>query len=623
MSMTVDYARMAAELQWLQDHPEFEERPATIREFIGKDYLNIEGKVRPAVMAELEKIVGEEVHGDKMTEYMLAMFTGGIGIGKTTIASIILPYLAHWVLCLRDPQGFFDLLPGSRIAFMQMSTSGSQAKEVVFGDIKARIEHSPWFQSKYPFDPKFKNQIRFPKDIWILPGDSEETTFEGYNILGGILDEADSHKQTANKDYAEQGYTTIYSRITSRFQKRGFLLVIGQMKKANGFAAKKFEEMRKDPDAYVVRMPIWESFGWDKYLRDDGSRDSFWYDSKRHIIVPEGAARLLDNSNLIEVPTTYRRDFENAPEKALRDLAGIPPATGSPFISLAYRIEEARDRWMQRYNQDPSLPIQTPIKPNGEMYSWFRALNSLKRVCHIDIAYSGDGDALGLAMGHVHEMVEIEGERKPYIVFDMLMRVAAPAGTEIFLGDIRRIIYDLKDELKFKIDKVTMDGFQSTDTRQQLERRRIQTEIISIDRTVLPYHDLREAIYEGRIEFPKYMIKLRHDDTELTEIALKELSELVDNGNKVDHPFGGSKDVADAMAGVVYSLMGDRSYHKGRVRSGFVQSDQRNGPPSGYTRIEHPAIGATDAMRAPLPPSFQSGPFHPSGGAWRPPNRRR
>jgi hypothetical protein len=186
------------------------------------------------------------------------------------------------------------LLPGSRIAFMQMSTSGPQAKEVVFGDIKARIEYSPWFQNNFPYDKNFKNQIRFPqKDIWILPGDSAETTFEGYNILGGILDEADSHKVTANKDYAEQGYTTISSRITSRFGDKGFLLVIGQMKKGNGFAAKKYQEMKKDPNAHAVRMAIWESFGWDKHTDPvTGERDSFWYDSKRHDIVPPLAAKM-------------------------------------------------------------------------------------------------------------------------------------------------------------------------------------------------------------------------------------------------------------------------------------------------------------------------------------------
>lgn len=612
--MSVDLARIAAELEWLKKYPAFEQRPATIREFVGEDYLNIATGIRPANMIELEKMVGKNVTGDRLTAHMLAMYTGGIGIGKTTVASIILPYLAHWVLCLKNPQEFFKLLPGSRIAFMQMSTSEKQSKEVIFGDIKARIQHSPWFQANYQYDPNFKNQLRFPKEVWILPGDSEETTFEGYNILGGILDEADSHKLTDNKDYAEQGYNTIYTRMTSRFQDRGFLLVIGQMKKANGFASRKFEELSRDPKAYVTRMAIWDSFGWDQFLKDDGTRDSFWYDTKRHEIVPEGVVKLTGNTACIEVPTIYRRDFENNPEKALRDLAGIPPATGSPFISLVYRIENCSERWHLRF-PDAGSPVG--VGDRAPVEDWLKAPNSLKRVCHIDLGYSADGDGLGFAMGHVPEVVEIDGEMKPYIVFDLILRWHAPPGQEIFIGDIRHLIYELRDERKFKIVRVTMDGFQSTDTRQQLERRRIESEIVSIDKTLAPYYDLREAIYENRVDFPKYMVRLRRDDVQLTEIAYKELSELVDNGNKIDHPVGGSKDVADAMAGVVYSLMGDRAYHRGARRRPITTETKEL--PDGGVLIQHPALlGSGGSFQAPLPPTF--GDVGAMG--WNPPRRR-
>jgi hypothetical protein len=533
------------------------------------------------------------------------MITGGIGIGKTTVASIVLPYLAHWVLCLKDPQGFFNMLPGSRIAFMQMSTSGTQAKEVVFGDIKARIEYSPWFQQNYPFSKDFRNQLRFPKDIWILPGDSAETTFEGYNILGGILDEADSHKLTQDKDYAEQGYTTIHTRVASRFGDRGFLLVIGQMKSATGFAARKYDEFKKDPKAYAVRMSIWESLGWDKFLKPDGSRDSFWYDSKRKEIVPAGIVEAVGGDHLIEIPTAYRRDFDNNPEKALRDLAGIPPATGDPFISLVYKIEEARDRYKARFQ------VSTPVDPRGQVARWFRANDALKRAAHIDMAFSGQGDALALAMGHVSGQVETEdGEKKPYIIMDMLFRVHAPAGQEIFLGDIRRLIYDLREERKFRLNKVTMDGFQSTDTRQQLQRRRIFSEIVSVDKNLTPYYDLREAIYEDRIEFPEYMVRLRREDSHLTEVAVKELMELVDNGLKIDHPPDGSKDVADAMAGVVFTLMGDRSYHRRVARLDDLTVDYQDGDQN-----RPPALAGLSGMRAPLPPDGLA--------KWRPPSARR
>lgn len=601
--------RLAAELKWLQAHPEFEQRPATIREFVGEDYLNIEKTVRPAVMAELETIIGPTIRADRIAEYSQAIFTGGIGIGKTTIASIILPYLVHWVLCLKDPQSFFGLMPGSRIAFMQMSTSEKQALEVIFADVKARIEYSPWFQENYQFDPKRKNQLRFAKDIWILPGDSKETTFEGYNILGGILDEADSHQVTKLKDYAEQGYTTIYSRITSRFQDRGFLLIIGQTKRANGFAARKYDEFKKDPESYAVRMTIWESFGWERYTNADGTRDSFWYDPKRFDIIPSGAAMLLTSKDhLIEVPNLYKKDFLNNPGKALRDLAGIPPATANPFIPLVERIENCRDLWVLRNGE------VSPVDARGNFEKWFRSHDPVKRILHLDMAYSGDGDGLGMAMGHVPEMVERDGEWKPFIEFDFLLRWQAPPGKEIFLGDVRRLIFDLKEVHKFRLKRVTMDGFQSIDTRQQLMKRRIESDLLSVDRVTAPYEELRDAIYEERVAFPPYMTFYRYDDTEPTEIAIKELSELVEGEKKVDHPENGSKDVADAMAGVVYGLMADRQFHRKRGMSSMLEPSSAGELQPPAQRISHPAF-MDRGLQAPVPRGTGT-------TLWQPPSRR-
>ena len=603
-----DPARAAREFKWLQEHPEFDEMPASIEEFLGPDYLNVEKGIRPGVKAELVELFGEEVNPYRIAKYRWGMFTGAIGIGKTTMASIVIPYMCHWILCLKDPQGYYDLLPGSRIAFMQMSTSDDQAKETVFGDIKARIEYSPWFQRNYPIDPKFTTQIRFSKDIWVLPGNSAETTFEGYNILGGILDEADSHKRTKDKDYAEVGWDTINSRIDSRFQNRGFLLTVGQMKSSSGFAHKKYNELLKDKkDSHTVRMTIWESLGWShpNYLDENGNKDSFWYDIKRKEVIPSGVGTMLSSGSdhVMEIPSVYRKNFENNPEKALRDLAGIPPAAGDPFISLTYKIEEAVERWNLRYDNLGSPVNDDPTRPR--FAEWFKAKTPLRRVVHVDIAYSAEGDALGLAMGHVGEVVELDGELKPYIVFDFLMRIKAAPGTEILLQDVRHIIYDLRDEYGFRIGCVSMDGFQSTEMKQQLRKRRFPTEYLSVDRSKLPYEDLRDALYEDRVDFPPYFTYLSKGSAEKVQIAVKELSELEDDEKKVDHPATGSKDVADAMAGVVNRLMGDRSYRRG-VRSIDEARERREAIETGtdpYQVGHHTFPGAgPGGLQAPVPP---------------------
>lgn len=613
MTSPVSPAAVIKTLSWLKDNPEFEKMPATIEEFLGPQYLNIEEKVRPKLREVLIEIFGTEPRGDALSGYQRAMITGGIGIGKTTFASIVLPYMCHWVLCLRDPQDFFNLISGSRIAFMMMSTSEDQARQVIFGDVIARIENSIWFKNNYPKDPSFKNQIRFPqKDIWILPGDSAETTFEGYNILGGILDEADSHKITKEKDYAEAGYNTINARIESRFQNRGFLIVIGQMKKASGFAARKYNEFLKDPHAFTSRMSIWESLGWHNYLKADGTRNSFFYDTKRkRLIENKLVVPLLKSDEIMEIPEVYRHSFENNPEVALKDLAGIPPAVGDPFISLIDKIEVARDKWVERANADSPVDENCVIP---KLAKWFRAAESLKRTVHVDIAYAEGGDALAIAMGHVSEMVEIDDERKPYIIIDCLIRMKAPSGGEIMLADMRRVIYDLKEERRFNIKTVTFDGFQSQDTIQQMRKKRFFADYLSIDRSVLPYHDLREAIYEERIEFPKYMTQIKPGDSSKFEVAFKELTELTDTGLKIDHPPDGSKDVADAMAGVCYTLMGDRQYRRGviSVPSGRGTSTAKRSSPDGSSILPG-GLEVFGSVRAPLPPSSSAGGMFPSG----------
>ncbi len=593
-----------AEALWLLRYPWFEERPASITEFLGPDYLNLGSTVRPRIREILVDLFGAEVNPHRISVYEEAISTGAIGVGKTTLASIVIPYMVHWTMCLHNPQEFYGMMPGTRIAFMMMSTSRLQARDVVFSDIQARIDASPWFQRpERMYDTKIRSQFRFPsKDVWIIPGDSSERTFEGFNILGGILDEVDSHKVTKNKDYAEIGFTTIHGRMTSRFQDRGFILIIGQMKKSVGFASRTYSRLRADPKGYAVRMSIWESFGWKHYLRPDGTHDSFWFDTERMCVTTEALARLAGfPETIMEIPEVYKKDFLASPYKALRDLAGRPPAVTSPLFNDATRINTARDTWRTAWNH-----AEGPADHRNRLQDWFVARNSIKRVIHVDIAYSAEGDALGLAMGHVPELIEVEGEMKPFVMIDLILRMKGAPGQELFLGDVRRVIYDLIDHRHFNVKLLTTDGFQSTDFRQQIAKRRIKTDVVSTDKTALPYYDLYDALSEDRIGIPPYIVPLNPVDPQMTDILYVELSQLQEENGKIDHLPEGSKDVADAVACVCSNLMGDRKYRAAPSNTGGDHSQPaRQGAPNWPS---HPAMMNPQAPHAPIPPQ--------TGGSW-------
>ena len=200
-----------------------------------------------------------------------AIFTGAIGIGKTTLASIVIPYMAHWALCLRDPQKFYGLMAGTRIAFMLMSTTGSRPRTSSTPTSRPASTTRRGSRRTTSTTRRSPSLFKFPKDIWIIPGDSSEKTFEGFNILGGIVDEIDSHKVTQEKSYVEQGYDTIRGRVSSRFGDMGFILLIGQMKSSHRASPPRCTSgTAADPHAYAARMSIWDSFGWERFTDADG-----------------------------------------------------------------------------------------------------------------------------------------------------------------------------------------------------------------------------------------------------------------------------------------------------------------------------------------------------------------
>ena len=57
-------------------------------------------------------------------------------------------------------------------------------------------------------------------------------------------------------------------------------------------AAKKYEELRRNENAYTAKLTIWESRGDNYYRQPDGTIPKFWYDVERKQIVPSAITEL-------------------------------------------------------------------------------------------------------------------------------------------------------------------------------------------------------------------------------------------------------------------------------------------------------------------------------------------
>lgn len=119
----------------------------------------------------------------------------------------------------------------------------------------------------------------------------------------------------------------------------------------------------------------------------------------------------------------------------------------------------------------------------------------------------------------------------------------------------KKTVWDMELEAPHNfVTGVGVIAHNSADMQQILKSKGINTEYVSVDRTLEPYMTLKSVINMKRIDIYKYP-PLEHE--------LKQL-ELV-KGKKVDHPKGGGKDLSDALAGAIYTAIKDNMHGGGWV----------------------------------------------------------
>lgn len=115
-------------------YQDYEEIPVDIETFmrdplyLGKGLTNEEGvfTVFPYWVKVLKKIFPNNLE----TKYRTAIFSGAIGLGKSTIAVIGILYQLYRMLCLKDPYLFYGLQPVDLITFAFMNITIDAAEGV-------------------------------------------------------------------------------------------------------------------------------------------------------------------------------------------------------------------------------------------------------------------------------------------------------------------------------------------------------------------------------------------------------------------------------------------------------------------------------------------------------------
>lgn len=553
---------------------QYEEVPIPMEQWMTDDYYF--GRSCEGLWECVRKDLIEIFTGD----YNEAILSGAIGWGKSTEAEIAMCRQLYEIGCLRNPQRTYGLRAGSTITVMNMSVSERLAQRVVFDSISESIQLSPWFQKNFKPE-RTKDELRFPKNIWVTCGSSSPHSSLGLDIISCVLDETNfmgelsreqraSHVRWEHIDNAHILYASIKRRIKSRFEKYGrlpgILMLVSSKRTTTDFTERRILEAKEEKHVFVSERAIWEAKP-EQYIDSPRFKVMVGNENTGSKIV-ETEDDLKDavekECKVIDVPIDFKSDAERDLEGFLRDCAGVATVSIYPFIRKRERIDDAIDCTVLHPLDNPAWVFGSPLdikwdklvsKADGIM----KPIVNPSAVRHIHIDPSLTGDAAGFCVGHVERYIQIKRkdplnvreeivETAPIIVIDFLLKIIPPPGGEIVIGDLRSIVYDFHEH-GFQIGFVSMDSYIRADPIQILNSKGFKAAHVSMDTAVQPYQCLKDCIYEKRLRMYKYQPVI--DELKGLEFNLRK--------RKVDHPTYGEKDVADSLGAVVYTLS-NRSY---------------------------------------------------------------
>lgn len=526
-----------------------------IKEFIESPYyMKAPKSVWPGIMEALEECCNGT--------YSEAVWTGSIGGGKTHGALYALAYELYVLSCYENPHELYGLDPTSEIVFIFQSIRLTSAKND-YERFRKMIEKAPYFQKYFSWKADYKSELHFPHNIKVKPVSGASTATIGENVFGGLIDEINFmaiieqsklSETDGTYDQAKALYNSISKRRKSRFgmsgRLPGLLCVVSSRKYPGQFTDEKEEERMLElaetgkTSIFLFDKRVWETkegFPTEKFpiFVGDQSRKPRILTEAEAVALPETDLHLLD-----WIPVNFLDDFRRDIITAIRDIAGKSTLALHPFIVDREAIRNAARKTFTCFTRERVDFVQTQLSIiKSQIYK-----PELPRFFHCDLALTGDsaGFAIGTVTGFkVISSIEGVKEMLPMIWIDALLEISPPKGGEIKLGKVRDIVHALR-KMGMNVRWGTFDQFQSRDSMQLLKQSGLSIGYQSVDgnNNTMPYEFVKNAIYDGRLSYPEH------------PKCQKELAGLEKNTkkNRIDHPAKGSKDVADALAGVTYGL---------------------------------------------------------------------
>jgi hypothetical protein len=532
----------------------FMEEPVSLDTFIAdKKYLGSDWRLSPiqadavrhierVYLPELYPLMAEEFGGywaDPIPMTNMITLQWGKGSGKDHICRVASLRVAYMLLCLKSPQSYYSMPEQDSIHLLNIAHNSAQANRAFFKPLVETVRRKGWFQDKAEAK---QGEIQYDKNITAISGHSDAESQEGLNIMLGVADEIDAFK--AKDEMVGQGKKAREASTSAES-----ILDMLQSSASTRF-----------PDSYkrvAISFPRYLGSTIQR-LTDEGKRDNEKYKEKSVYYV-SGPYATWDVNPRIRGKEQFEPQYRKDPEDSAGRYECKPSRASNSFFRNPVIFQQAVSQEEQPLTVDYEIKEHYSDITKSTVRGWepifnfasdFKPVQGARYALHGDLAITGD--RAGIAMSHVERWLEktdtIEAEDGelfdettvvPVVKNDFCFGFEADIGEspprEIQIRWVKTLAFELIKR-GFTIGMFTFDSYQSTDIIQSFEHHGIPSEKLSADKTDDVWKNLKDVASDSRLHMP------------FQQLLMNELAALSRIDGKIDHPPGGSKDLADAFA---------------------------------------------------------------------------
>lgn len=189
---------------WLSDYKEI---PVDIETFLtSEEYLGNTTRNGEAIYPYWWTVFHDIF--DNRNKYEECVFTGATRIGKTSTVDNCVAYMLYWLMCLRDPQAYFQKKDVSKFSILFFNITKDLAAGVAYREFNDTLRASPWFCQHGTFSRSEQNFYYIPegdkitidfgsdashglgKQVFCLVGSTKILTDSGYVSLESLVNKS-------------------------------------------------------------------------------------------------------------------------------------------------------------------------------------------------------------------------------------------------------------------------------------------------------------------------------------------------------------------------------------------------------------------------------------------------